>query len=195
MREVLVTPAAINPVTLDEAKLHLRVTHDSEDTLIESQISAATRYCEDRIGQQFITATWRLLLDCFPAFIWLPRPPLITVTSLTYVDTAGATQTLATSEYQINSQRRPAAIAPARNKFWPSIDHETFNPVQVNYTAGYGPAETDVPESAKQAIKLLVSHWYYTREPILTGTISTKIDLTLDSLLAMIWHGGYANAR
>lgn len=195
MREVLITPAAINPVTIDEAKLNLRVTHNSEDSEIESAINDATRYIEDRLGQQLITATWRFVLDCFPNVIEVPRPPLISVSSITYVDTAGATQTLASTEYQVDYARRPGRIMPARLKFWPSIDSSTFNPVQVNTTNGYGATASTVPPQAKRGIKFLVNHWYFTREPIVVGMMSAKVDLTLDSLLASIWHGEYAGVR
>lgn len=196
MPEVLVTPAADTPVNLDEVKLHLRVTHDQEDTEILSLIDDATRFCEDRIGQQFITATWRYSLPSFPSgSIIVPRAPLISVTSITYVDTNRAAQTLATAEYQVDTDSRPGRIAEAPLKFWPDIDTDTFNPVKVTYAAGYGAATEDVPPAAKRAIKMLVGHWYHTREPVIIGSISGPIELTLDSLLASLWHGEYAGAR
>lgn len=194
MPEFLVTPPTALAVSLDDVKLALRVTHNLEDTHIESLIKAATKFLEDRLGQQFITATWRLILDEFDDEIRLPRPPLITVSSITYVDSGGTTQTLDAADYQINSSRMPALISPARLSFWPASDSDTYNAVQVNYTAGYGATEASVPDTIKQAIKMLVSHWYQVREPVAIGTISGPIELTLDAILASVWHGDYAGA-
>lgn len=196
MPEVLVTPPTDTPISLAEAKLHLRVTHDQEDSEIQSLIEDATRFCEDRIGQQFLTATWRYSLTAFPTgSIIVPRAPLISVTSIAYVDTNRASQTLATTEYQVDTDNRPGRIAEAPLKFWPDTDPDTFNAVKVTYTAGYGATPADVPPAAKRAIKIMVSHWYHTREPVAIGTISGPIELTLDSLLATLWHGEYAGAR
>lgn len=196
MPEVLVTPAADLPVSLDEVKLHLRVTHGAEDTEIQAALDDATRFIEDRLGQQFITATWKFILPCFPnGAIRVPRPPLQSVTSITYVDTAGATQTLASSDYQVVTSSKPGLVAPARLKFWPTTDTETIECVTVNYEAGYGDDPEDVPPAAKRAIKFLVGHWYLTREPVLVGSISKETELTLESLLASLWHGEYSGAR
>lgn len=194
MPEVLVTPATDTPVSLPDAKLHLRVTHNAEDAEILSLITDATRFCEDRIGQQFITATWRYSLSCFSGdCLFIPRAPLISVTSITYIDTNGASQTLASNLYQVDTDHRPGRILPTRLTFWPDIDTETINPVKVTYTAGYGATADDVPPAAKRAIKFMVSYWYHQREA--AGGIGGQAELTLDALLASIWHGEYAGAR
>jgi uncharacterized phiE125 gp8 family phage protein len=194
MPEVLVTPPEDSPVALAEVKLHLRVTHDAEDSEIQSAIDDAVEYLEDRLGQQFITAEWLYTLPCFPSgCIMLPRPPVQTVDEITYVDLAGTTQTLDAAEYQVDIYSKPARIMPAYGKFWPIVRSETFNAVQVSYTAGYGDTADDMPRAVGRAIKFLVSWWYHVREPY--GSISGRHEATLDSLLASLWHGEYSGAR
>lgn len=191
MNEVLTTPATINPVTLDEAKVYCRATHVEEDDQFEAQITAATRYCEDRLGQQFITATWQNNWDCFLYTLRPSRVPLIAVSTLKYLDTAGVQQTLSTAAYQVDAKSKPGRIRPAYSYVWPSIRGGDFNSVELNFTAGYGATADFIPPIAKEAIKYLVNHWFQTREPIVLGTIATKIDLTVESMLAIIAHGGY----
>src|SRR3990167_7589456 len=102
------------PLSLDEAKQHLRVDIDEHDELILSLVAAARQWAEDHTLRALVTQTWRLTLDYErPSFeadgrcthrIVLPRPPLASVTSVTYVDLEGATQTLAVDQY-ITSKR------------------------------------------------------------------------------------------
>jgi len=89
-----IAPAS-EPITLTEAKAHLRVETDftEDDTIIGTFISAARESCEARTGRQLVTATYALRLGGFPCgdSIELPKPPLVSVTSITYVDTDGTT--------------------------------------------------------------------------------------------------------
>ena len=85
---------AFEPVTLAEAKLWLRIDHSDEDSLVLELVKSARREVERFCGRQLINSTriWRL--DRFPSsgVIRLDRPPLSSVSSITYVDTAGASQ-------------------------------------------------------------------------------------------------------
>ena len=78
-------PAA-EPLTTAEAKAHLRVETDftADDTLIDAMVTSARTYVEQYTGRQLITATWVLRMDAFPAVIEVPRPNLLTVTSVVY---------------------------------------------------------------------------------------------------------------
>lgn len=194
MSEVLVTPATVHPIDLDQAKLFLRVTHDEEDDEIEAQIQAATRFCEDRVGQQFLEATWRATWDCFNDYtLYVPRPPLISVTSLKYIDNVGVQQTLGTTLYQVDADSRPARIRPSYGNLWPTFRGQMAT-VELTYKAGYGTtaaAVASLQPCIPQAVKFLLSHWFNTREPIVVGSISSEVQLTLDSILSQIWHGGY----
>jgi uncharacterized phiE125 gp8 family phage protein len=174
------TPPAAEPITLAEAKLHLRVDHDDEDTFITSLITAAREYCEGFQNRAFITQTITLTLDEFPCEFVVPQPPLKSVTSIKYIDVNGVQQTLAASVYKVDTQSEPGRIVPAYNQSWPGIRGD-INSVEVIYEAGYGAAAA-VPERIKAAIKLLVGHYYVNRQE--TTAIKTEnIPMGIESLL------------
>lgn len=154
-------PAA-EPITLAEARLHMRIQTDytAEDSLIEDAlIPAARQYCETVTGRQFITATWVMKMDEFPLVIWLPRPPAITVTSITYLDTAGDSQTVTAANYTLDTYALKGRITEAYGEVWPSTQ-SVANAVTVTYTAGYGAAATAVPETLKAAVLMVVADLY-----------------------------------
>lgn len=168
----LVTAPATEPVTLTEAKAHLRVDGTDDDTLITSLIVAARESCEHETRRAFVTQTWRLTLDAFPSVIRLPRPALIGVSGITYVDPDGGTQTLATNQYTVITDRLPGEIRPAYDVDWPNI-RAVENAVSVTYTAGYGNAAA-VPSAIKAAILLTIGDLYANRETSIVGTIRTE---------------------
>lgn len=174
---VVVTPPAANDpvITLAEAKLHLRVTHSAEDTLINALVGAATRAAETETGRQLVTATLRMSLDAFPRgrVIELPRPPLITVASVTYLDDAGATQTLHDALYTVDIDSTPGRLVLADTEVWPSTANEP-NAVKVTYTAGYGAAAA-VPATVKAWMLLQVGALYRNREAFAQGLTVTDL--------------------
>lgn len=165
---------ATEPVTLAEAKSHLRVDGTDDDTLITELIKGARQLVEGNTGRSLITQTWRLTLDRFPRndeAIQLERPPLISVESVQYVDTNGATQEMATADYIVDTSHVQGEVALAYDKTWPDTRAQR-NAVLVNYTAGYGAASA-VPEALKAAIKLRLGDLYENREASVIGTIHT----------------------
>lgn len=173
------------PITLAEAKAHLRVDDTTEDTYISALITAARAHAESLTERQFITATYVLRLDEFPVrctdIIRVPRPNLLTVTSITYVDQNGDTQTLSSTLYQVDIASLPGRIMPAYGQLWPTTRCQ-LNAVAVTFTAGYGAAAA-VPVPIKHAVKLLVSHWFENREPVVVGTITSEVPTTVKALL------------
>jgi uncharacterized phiE125 gp8 family phage protein len=154
------------PVTLSEAKLHLKVDDTDDDDLIEQLLSAATTFCEKFQNRTYLNRTRYLYLDAFPdEMILVPNPPLVSVTSIVYVDTDGTDQTWASSNYEVDNTSEPGRITPAYNVSWPSARSVT-NAVTVEYIAGYGAGTADTPDDVKNAIKLLVAHWYDHREAV-----------------------------
>jgi uncharacterized phiE125 gp8 family phage protein len=188
MHLTLVTAPTSEPVTLEEAKTHCRVDFNDDDALLEGHIAAAREYCENFTRRQFVTATYALRMDDLPDEIVLPRPPLASVTSITYVDATGSTQTLSSSLYTVDTYVEPGRIVPAYNATWPSVRGHT-NDVVVTFTCGA--AVANVPARAKQAILLLVGHWYENREEIGIGNIVTKIPTAADALLHSLSWGSY----
>lgn len=170
------------PITLVEAKLHLRVSLYDDDNLITGLIKAARAYAETVTRRQFVNATYQYKLDAWPnGDIRLPRPPLSSVTSITYVDVNGDVQTAGSSLYDVDTDTEPGRISLAYDQIWPTARDQN-NTILITYVAGYGAASA-VPESLKQAIKLLVGHWYENREGVITGTISAPVAFAVNALL------------
>jgi uncharacterized phiE125 gp8 family phage protein len=180
---VLVSAPATTPVSLTEAKAHLRVDHSDDDTLITALINAAVAHLDGKdgiLGRALITQTWDLKLDEFCPAIRIPLPPLASVTSITYVDTDGATQTLAADQYTVTSGE-PAKIVPAYNVTWPST-RCVPEAVKVRFVAGYGNASS-VPAGIKAAILLHVGTLYRDRETVNIGNIINELP-AYDALIA-----------
>lgn len=175
---------SVEPVSLAEAKLHLRYEGTDDNDLITALIKAARRHAESFTRRQLITATWQLIMDGFPSgsLIEVPRPPLQSVTSITYTDADGDTQPVSADDYDVDTKNQPGRIEPSYGNSWPSTRDE-MNTVTVTYKAGYGDAATDVPEDIVAAVKLLVANWYEHREPVVVGTIAAELPLSVKNLL------------
>lgn len=174
----LVTAPAAEPLTLAEAKLHLRVDSDdtSQDTLITSLIVAAREAVEEHTRRALVTQTWDYVADAFPDGdepILVGKPPLQSVTTLQYVDADGVLQTWAASNYVVDTATIDGAIRLAYDVSWPSA-REQYNAVQVRVVAGYGLAAA-VPASIKAAMLLLIGHLFEHRESVVTGTIVAEL--------------------
>jgi len=193
----IVTPATVEPVSLAEMRVHLRIVDTAEDDLIGSLVTAARQYIEAQTQLAIATQTYRLTLDAFPTMdvtdlsrpatfgrlqtdsaILLPRGPATSVTSITYVDQAGATITLSPSLYRTDTDSLPPRITPAYNQHWP-VSREVTGAVRVTFIAGY----TVLPSTLRAAIKLLAAHLYINREPTLSGTIVASLPFSLESLI------------
>jgi uncharacterized phiE125 gp8 family phage protein len=165
---VLVTPPDLTPVSLEEAKAQCRIDHDEDDVLLTLLIDAATGHTQRATGRAFVTQEWRAY---FPAFtsepLWLPLRPAQSITSVTYFDENDDTQTAAEELYALYSADLGPHIRLTTGSTWPSV-YERNDAVSVTYVAGYGDPE-DVPAEARQAILLLVSTLYETREANVIG--------------------------
>lgn len=187
MAPFLVTGPATEPITLDDAKLHLRVEVTDEDALIDGLIVAAREYVENFTHRALVTQTWDLKLDGFPCYsLELPKAPTASVTSISYVDTNGTTQTLSSALYTTDLPTGPHACAGrivlAYQQYYPQT-RDVVNAVTVRFVAGYGTAD-DVPASIKAAMKILIATWYRPgREAVNIGNIVTAVPMTVDALL------------
>lgn len=185
MAITLVTAPTVEPVTAAEMRLHSRIPTTEETPLIERQITAARRWCEGFLSQVMVNTTFDLTLDSFPDWtIAVPRCPLVSVTSITYLDSAGDSQTVNSADYIIDTKTIPARITPAYGDFWP-VTQSRINAVTVRFVAGCGAAASNVPEHWKQAVLLLAGHWYENREGSLIGVMSKEIEFGVKSLLWM----------
>ncbi len=167
MALTIVTPATTNPVTLAEAKTHLRISaaNTAESALITTFISVATEYCQDLQNRAYITQVWNLRFDGWPVedYITIPLPPLQSVSSVTYYGTGGTSNTMTAGNYIVDIYSEPGRLALAYGEAWPNLTLRPINGIAVKFTAGYGTAGT-IPDRAKQAINLLVGHMFEHRE-------------------------------
>lgn len=178
-----IAPAA-EPLTINEAKAHLRVEAFDDDPLIGGLVRAARDQAENVTHRALITQTWRLDLDGFPGngLIELPKPPLQSVTQIAYTDADGNPQTLSTSLYDVDTGSEPGRVRLAYGQIWPST-RDIYNAVQVTYVAGYGDAGSDVPQPIRQAMQMLVGNWYENREAVNVGNIVTALPMATEALL------------
>lgn len=160
----LVTPPAAEPVTLAEAKAHLRVEVTDDDAIITALIAAARALAEQETGRSLITQTWRRTHDQFPDSVRLDRGPVQSVTSVKYLESvAGEQTTLSPASYIVDSASAPGWVQPAYGFDWPDVWPE-INAVEVTYVTGYGADGTAIPEPIKLWVKLMVGHYYANRE-------------------------------
>lgn len=154
-----------------------------EDMYIQDLLSAAVEWVQQYQWTQLLTATWENRWDCFPDVIEPDPAPLLTVTSLQYVDTSGTTQTLtANTDYTVDTKSRPGRIVPAYGKSWPATRGH-LNDVILTFTAGYGTDDTTIPRNTRLALMLLVSHWYRNREAV--GMVEDELEFSVKSLLSL----------
>lgn len=174
MIPVIVTAPSEEPITLAEAKLHLRVTSTAEDTLITSLITTARERCEEVSFRALVTRTVDLYLDSWPVggVIKLPTPPVQSITSVTYTDVDGTTGTMSAADYYLATARGSLVLKSSAS--WPTAELQSTEGIKVRYVAGYGAAAA-VPGWAKHAMRLLISHWYLNREAITLGTVGHEL--------------------
>lgn len=178
----LVTGPTAEPVTLAEAKAHLRIEHALDDAYITSLIKAARYHAEDYCWRAFMRQTWEVILDGFPdsGVLELPRGQLNSITSVTYLDADGVEQTLPTTEYVADTFSERGRVRLGYSKSWPTWRGQ-WDAVRVRYEVGGDAA--GVPAPVKQAVLLLVSQMYENRTPDVVGTIVTPLTFAIESLL------------
>ena len=188
-------------VSLSRAKKHLELDGAADrihDSHVSALVLAATKMAEDYTGRALTTQTWEMTLDSFPLYgdrsIWLPRPPLVSVTSITYVDSAGDPQTLDSAEYRVSTHREPAAVEEAYSSTWPTT-RTVQEAVKVTFSAGFGADHESVPEVLQQAICLVVAYWFGNRGDEERQT-SRTLPIAATHLLNMYrvgsWPGSYS---
>ena len=175
-------------VTAAEAKTHCRIDSGITDfdTWIANAIAAAQEYVERYTNRILLASTWDITWDRFPSGndpIYVPLVPIALTTPVThikYYDANGTQQTWSSSNYVVSVDREPGIIRLAYSVSWPTIRSQP-DAVQVRVIAGYSAAAT-VPQGLKYAILLLVGHWFANRESTVVGTITSKVEQTVDSL-------------
>ena len=170
----LKTPPATIPVSLLEAKAHINVLHEDEDAYIKSLIETATELAEQIMSRQIISATYELTMETLPERLELPRPDLISVTSIEYIPEGGTVLApLAISYYIVDNTKTPGEVIRHPDMAYPSISRVP-NSVKVTFITGYADASS-VPAPIKHWILMQVGTWYEHREEVVIGVSSSKV--------------------
>lgn len=180
----LVTPPAEPALSLAEAKAHCRVDVTDDDALLTSLCHAATRWAEEYTRRSLVTRALRADYDLWPQgaqCFFLPLPPLVAVSQVSYYDTAGAVQILSSAVYSVHAGT-PGLVSLTNGQSWPGAQVRP-RAIAIAYTAGYGTA-TDVPEPIRHALRLLVGHWYAQREGVVVGTVPSQLLFGVHALLS-----------
>lgn len=179
----IVTHPTVEPVTTAELKKQLEIANSdtAHDAHLERLIKGARRVAERETRKSLITQTWKLTGPEFPygTFnLWLPRPPLQSVTHVKYYDWSGVQQTWSSDEYLVITTTTPGRVDLHPDYTWPTTQASRDNAVEIQYVAGYGGDTDDVPEELRQAIQALAAYWFEVR------TTMEIPDLTLQFLRA-----------
>jgi uncharacterized phiE125 gp8 family phage protein len=179
------TEPASEPITTTEVKSQSRIDGTDEDTLLARLITVARVDVEKITGRTLITQTWDAYYDSFPsggAPIYLPNPPLQSISSITYVDNAGSTQTWSASNYAVDINSDIGRVYPAFDQSYPTVRNQR-NAVTVRFVSGYGSSTTNVPETIRHAILLIVAELFERREEGIAGTTVNRALIASNNLL------------
>lgn len=186
MALVLVTGPTIEPVSLEEAKLHIRQDGTADDDLIRVFIKAARESVEQITRRALITQTWDLFMDEWPAGerIKLLLPPLQSVSYVKYTDEDGTINTFDSGSYIADIKNQPGGVVLADGESWPSDALYPVNAINVRFVAGFGDGSADVPGPIRAAMRLLIGHYYENREAVFMGrTAPVQLPMGVDALL------------
>jgi uncharacterized phiE125 gp8 family phage protein len=161
-------------ISLDAARRAARVDGDDLDDDISTAAVAYTEAAEHLTGRAFIQGPWKAGFRAFAAEMVLPKPPLVSVTRVTFYDTAGVQRTLDPQDYFVDVDAEPAVLTPAPGRIWPAA-LDRANAIEVQYAAGYGLTEASVPKAVKQYVSARVQQQF--------SPVSTAKDANFDRLL------------
>lgn len=195
LRTNLSDTGATSPViSASELKTHARIYNSLDDTYLGTLITTATQIIEAETRRAMINRAFAFQLEAFPADgeIILPRSPLSTVTSVTYTDTAGSTQTLSASTYHVYSVNGVGRVVLKSTSSWPDTQDTGNLDVTVNFTAGYGASSINVPAALRHATLLAATHLYDNRTSVNVGNIVNELPMTVQRLIVQYHSGDYA---
>jgi uncharacterized phiE125 gp8 family phage protein len=178
----VLSPPAKRPLEADDVRRQL-ATHAEQGDQVDALIAAATERVESYLGRALIEQTLVYTFDRWPCErITLPRPPLVEVVEIRYLDSDGVQQTLSPSLYRVLTSRDPVQIERAFNATWPTT-RDVCDAVEIEFKAGYGTDGANVPASIRHALTMIVGEWLEFREGLVVGTIAEAIPNSVKFLL------------
>ncbi len=173
------------PITLLQAKDHLRVVGSDEDGYITSLIVAARQMVEGRTQRSLVPVTKTLVLPAFYDGVALPGVPFGDVDSVTYIDTAGMQQTLDPAVYEVYPYAEPARLHLAVGASWPAVQPRQAAAV-ITYTAGYQTTD-EVPAPLKQWMLLAIGALYENREEVFVAAGGIAAAELPEGFMGLLW--------
>jgi uncharacterized phiE125 gp8 family phage protein len=187
-RPALSVAPTSTPVTYEEVVAHLRVDADDEEELIRLYIDAATAYLDGYygvLGRALVTQTWIQKYDGWNAKMYLPVFPVASITTVSYLNSAGTPTTVTATDYALYTDDCGDYVEFDQAFSYPTTSVESGPKITITYVSGA--AVSAVPVAIKQAMLLLIGHWFQNRETISSNTgggISTELAYTVKHLIA-----------
>jgi uncharacterized phiE125 gp8 family phage protein len=184
MALVLTSGPAVEPVSVADAKTHLRIDGTAEDILIASLLLTSRLHIETALGLALINQSWMLVLDRWPqcGTVEIPIAPLQAVTAVRVRNAAGVATTVPPTSYLVDIASKPPRLI-WNNNWAPSSPGQVANGIEIDVTAGFGAMAASVPAPLKHAILLLSAHWYEHRDPVEIGSTTARIPEAVADLI------------
>ena len=185
-RVQLVTAPVRQPINISECKDQMRIEHSDDDIIINRFIDTATRYVDvtGALGKAMITQTWGEWIAPNPSVVYLSLGPVQSVSAIKYYDADNVLQTDTLSHYHVLGTSGRMLVSPKTGFSWP-ITFQRDDAIKIEYVIGYGDAPTDIPETIRHALFMLVAHYYENREPELIGTASKTLPYGFEDLIGV----------
>ena len=182
MTNMLITPPSAEPLSLVEAKAHLRLDSTDEDDLVTALIVAARQVVEKHTGCALITQAWRVIADAWPDIgpLKLPLRPFISLTAIRVFDAGNAAATLSPATYFVDPQPAAPRVLFANA---PPAPGRALAGIEIDMLIGYGPAALSVPEPLRLAIRMLVAHWFEARGDAASDASARQIPAVIEAVL------------
>lgn len=175
MDYAVTTAPTTEPVSLEEAKIFLRTIGDDvseDDAVLTPVISAAREYCENVTGRSLAPQTVTAYPSSFTTTMLLPRPPVVEVLAVRYRDESGVAKVVDPSKYVVNTFEGTITMLDI-----PQFKPYPANPYEIEYVTGY--TKEQLPRAIRQAILMLLTHWYDNREAIAAGSRFNLVEVGL----------------
>jgi uncharacterized phiE125 gp8 family phage protein len=173
----------VEPLSLAEAKAHLRLETSADDALVASLMITSRLHIEAALGLALTAQDWTLVLDAWPAtgVVNIPMRPVTAVTAVRVRASDGTPSVVPTATYVFEGAGLPPRLVPASGAL-PNPGRAAGG-IEIDFTAGFGTTAGSVPEPIRQALKLLVAHWYEHRDPVEIGDPAMAIPPAVSALL------------
>lgn len=175
-----ITPPPIEPITLEAAKLFLRLDDDAENDFISDLIRSAREQVETLCRQSLIERPQRLtFVPPFDRILYLNIAPIKSVTAMTLHLADGEDEVVSLDDLKINLRALPASVQKQTLGLWSWHSRPEIKAISVEVLAGYGESAEDIPMPLRQAMLLLIGQGYEHR----SGTELPGIPMMVDALV------------